>query len=309
MSQRRRYMSIENVKFGRQRWQLQWLVAIVALTLLAASCASGTSVAAGEADEPGPTTTSVAADEVDEPGFLPVEDLVTCSGWSFTLSSLETIEPLAERPEIAEAVSPFLDSEEGDFWPQEGWQVITVSDELALVVVLQTEQQVRDQLEGVDGVSVEDGIDDSISLSLQSAELRDGMWQWVGSSSGVDCELETPAPEGLNRVSWQVDPDGPEVTADSTMIQLLASEVECVSGEAMGDRFNEPVVVETETQVLITMTATQPEGDFFDCSGNPYESVEIALAAPLGDRELRDGSMNIGRLSDFIGDVFGIGTE
>lgn len=286
------------------------LLALVAIcSLVAVSCGS-TAVATEAAPETTAPPDSIdATDSSSSQNIEPdriADDFVTCAGWALTIGSLDTIEPLANRPEIAEAVSSFLESGEGDFWPQVGWQVITVSETEALVVVLQTEAQVVAQLEGVDGVEVDEsfGDGDTLTLSIQGAELRDGSWQWTGSSAGEDCELETPRAEGLNTVEWEIDPDGSPLTPESTTIDLLATERECVSGEPMGDRFRAPMVVETDSAVLITMTADPQDVDVANCPGNPSRPVTIELAAPLGDRELLEGSTTTGRLSDFIGHAF-----
>jgi len=292
-------MATNTVESGGRTNVGGWRTLLI-LVLLGASCGS-------------PSATVTEGAPVGDSVF-PADDLVTCRGRPLTLSSLDRIEPLSDRPEIADAIASFLESGEGAFGPKDDLQVIPVSESSALAVVLQTEAQVREQLEQVEGVTVDEGFgdgvdDDRITLSIQAVELRDGAWTWAGSSTGEDCVLETPPPQGVNRVEWEIDVDAAPLTPESTSVQLLATEVECVSGEAMGDRFNEPVVIETDAQVLITLTATRPDGDSFDCPGNPYENVTIDLASPLGDRELRDGSQTAGRLSDYIGPVFGIGTE
>lgn len=280
-----------------------WFASVVTLVaLVAAGCAGGTDFSSQQ-----------EVSEAERINPAPAgPDSVMCRGWVFPLNALDDLVPLESRPEIDAVVRSFLDSEEGAFWAQEGWQVVTVSDTEALVVVLQTEAQIREELESNErlGVSFDagfgDGVDDTIQMSLQSAELVDGTWEWDGSSSGEDCELETPVPKGLNRVEWELNPDAPAPGPESTSIDLLATERDCVSGEAMGDRFRDPVVLETDTAVLISMTATPPSGDSVTCPGNPSRPVTIELATPLGDRELRDGSMTAGRISEYVGEIFGI---
>mgnify|MGYP006924550998 CR=1 FL=1 len=238
----------------------------------------------------------------------PSEELVVCSGTELPLSALQDLEPLEARPEIEEVVNEFLESDEGDFRPQAGWQVVTISDSEVYVIVLQTEQQVLEDAEARDlEVSFDqgfgDGIDDSIQFSAQSVKLSDETWRWVGSVSGEDCELEVVPPD-VNRVKWVLDPSFPAPTADSTTLNLLATERECASGQPMDDRLLPPTVVEDDEAVLITMTATPPSGDAFTCPYNPAQLVAITLASPLGDRELLDGSTTAGRISDYVGQAF-----
>ena len=78
----------------------------------------------------------------------------------------------------------------------------------------------------------------------------------------------------------------------ATSILLTASERNCASGQAMGDRFNDPQVVETTTRIAIVLSA-QPLTGAQDCPGNPYRDVQIELDAPVGDREIVDGR-NVG---------------
>lgn len=310
-------------------WKPRWCIAVLVLVAAACSTSSATNTSAdasvsevvdegidpgagGDAD-PDSDVDPNAGFEGDDPVGAAAADIVSCNGRAFSLSALDTIEPLSQRPEIVEAVAPFLESGEGEFWPQAGWQVVTISDTEAMLVILQTEAEVREQLEQIDGVSVDDtfgdGVDDGINMSLQTAEFRDGSWVWAGSSAGADCELETPAPAGLNRVEWELDSDAGELIPETTTLHLLAHERACTGGEAMGDRLNEPELVETDQAVLISMTAVPLEGETFTCPGNPYAPVVIELAAPLGERDLRDGSQTAGFLSDYIGDVFGLQTE
>lgn len=247
------------------------------------------------------STTALTSESSDE--------LVVCAGTELQLSALQDLEPLESRPEIEEAVKAFLKSGEGDFWPQDGWQVVTISDAEVYVILLQTEEQVREDAESREievtfDEGFGDGIDDSILFSGQNVELDDGIWRWAGSVSSDDCELESALPPNLNRVEWTLDPASPAPTAESTTVNLLATERECVSGQPMGDRLLPPTVVETDEAVLITMAATPPPGDAFNCPGNPPQPVAIELASPLGDRKLLEGSTTAGRISDYVGHAF-----
>ncbi len=287
------------------------------LCLVAAACSDTTPLEAGTDISAGDTTTTTLASD-PEPGESGESDgagagdsdIVVCSNTALPINALNDLEPLTSRPEIEAAVNVFLESGEGNFWAQEGWQVVTISDTEVYVIVLQTEAQIKQDAEDRD-VEVffddgfGDGIDDTINFSAHNVEFADGQWRWAGSVSGEDCELETVVPEGLNRVEWELDPSAP-LDATSATINLLATERECASGQAMGDRLLPPTVVETDDAVLISMLATPPPGDAFTCQGNPSQPVSIELSAPLGDREVVDGTTTAGRLSDYVGDVFGL---
>ena len=75
---------------------------------------------------------SVRTDEPDEP------ELVACgpSGPSFPRAALDTL-PEAPEPDasMAEAMQSFLGSDEGQFWPQDGWRVLSAGPAEALLFV------------------------------------------------------------------------------------------------------------------------------------------------------------------------------
>lgn len=190
----------------------------------------------------------------------PIVDCATVG--SFPLSAIDSIEPMDERPEFVAAVADFLGDEEGQFWPQEDWQVLHESDDQAIVVHV-----------------------DAPYLAGMTIERTDGEWRWNGASSGGDCTLQLTLPDGLGEVEWMLTED-PDPAA--TSILLTATELTCTGGTAMGDRFNDPQVVETATQIAIVLSA-QPLGGFQTCPGNPYLDVTIELDAPVGDREIVDG--------------------
>lgn len=235
------------------------------------------------------------------------DDQVVCSGTQLPLLALQTLEPMAARPEIETAVNSFLQTGEGEFWPQDGWQIVTISGAEVFVILLQTEADARQDTESRDlEVTFDDRTGDSIRFASHDVELVDGSWRWAGSVSGEDCILESVVPEGFNRVDWKLDPDSSAPTADSTSLRLWATERECASGQPMGDRLLPPEVVETDTAVLIAMVASPAPDDVLLCPDNPPQPVAVDLAAPLGDRELLDGSATAGRLSDHVGEIFGL---
>lgn len=236
---------------------------ILAFVVIAAACGSSDGeVSAGSSDE-----TSVEAPP-DGDGMR-----VGCSnGPFFPLSALDVAPPLLEEigePGIVEAIAPFLTSEEGGFWPQDGWRVLElVSEDNALLV--------------------NPGTTDEPNLAFMTTGWESEGWRWSGASGPGDCTLVfEPQQTNLSVVDWELDPAAPAPASDSTEIDLLASERACASGQPMGDRFNEPQVVLTEDAVLIGLTAEPPDGDQ-NCPSNPDQSVRITLSEPLGDRAIRD---------------------
>jgi len=210
------------------------------------------------------------------------------SGPMFPASALDSTIPLedARYAFVTEAMASFLDSGEGAFWPQSGWRILHETDSDILVVHI-------------------GGIQGDRAVSFMTVSLRDGEWRWDGSQVGGPCELTTSPPAGLNRVDWRLDP---QFDVDGSFIELplLVSELECASGQEMGDRLLAPEVIETDQAVFIAFAAMPDDADAHTCQGNPETPVVVQLAAPLGDRELKDGLKLAGFLSDYIGGDFGL---
>lgn len=195
--------------------------------------------------------------------------LVGCpNGPWFPRSALESQTDLdsSGRDDIVDAIRPFLESEEGAYWPQDGWEILYSTPELVLLVHL----------------------DPPDALSFMTIEKEGDSWRWAGAQAGGACPLVVQIPEGMNTVDWRVDPDE-YLSPDSTSIRLLINERECVSGQEIGDRLIGPEVVYTDSQVLVSFAAEPPPGDAFTCQGNPETPYLLDLDQPLGDRDLVDG--------------------
>jgi hypothetical protein len=90
-------------------------------------------------------------------------------------------------------------------------------------------------------------------------------------------------------VEWWVSPAAAPLSQDATAIPAMISELACTSGQPPGDRLLEPVVFESADAILINLWARRLEGGG-DCQGNAAGPIEIPLNAPIGDRQLLDGS-------------------
>jgi hypothetical protein len=203
---------------------------------------------------------------------------VSCpSGPSFQLSALDKVTPVADvDPEMVEAIQPFLEGEEGQFWPQDGWVLLDQSPELALLAHA-----------GEEGIS------------FMTLDRVGGEWTWSGASGAGPCPLQFTVPQGLNTVVWRGDPAAPP-EPQSTELEILMTERECVSGQEIGDRLIGPQVVMTETKVFIAFATEPPPGDVFTCQGNPETPYTILLPEPLGDRQLMEGLSTGLDLADYL---------
>jgi hypothetical protein len=196
----------------------------------------------------------------------------------FPISALDEIVPVdLADPGIGQALTTFLEGEEGSFWPQEGWVVLHQTESEALVVTLGDEGPV-----------------------FVTTTFEDEEWVWSGAQGGRPCPLEFAVPEGINSVDWRLDPARPAPEPDSGTIAVILNERPCVSGQEIGDRLLGPQVVMTDTQVFIAFAAERPPGDTFDCPGNPETPFVVELPEPLGDRELIEGLQVGFDLEDYL---------
>ncbi len=216
----------------------------------------------------------------NDAGEYPPDLIVSCGTGDFPLSALDSIEPLeqADPNGLAEAVAPFLEGGEGQFWPQQGWQILHQTDEEALLVV---------NAEG--------------ALSFMNLTNDGSGWKWAGASGGgSECPLEFLYPESINAVTWRLDPAAPPLTSESTEIAVILNERPCVDGREIGDRLLPPEIVMTGTQVFMAFAAERPPGDAFTCPGNPDTPYVAELPAPLGDRSLMPGVQLGIDLADYV---------
>lgn len=244
----------------------------IAFALALSSCGAGLPWAGGDLDV-------IVLPDAD--GTFPAQLMVNCPhGPEFPFGALEAMIPLDEAPpEVQDAVTSFLIGEEGQYWPQTGWKVLTGGASRQLLV------------SGGTG-----------SVAFLEVRRSGGEWRWSGGSSSGGCPLEPAFPRRLNPVEWRLDPAAPSLDASSVEVVVLATEVTCVSGMPIGDRLVTPQVVMTEDSVRIALAARPPPGTAFNCPGNPESRFRIALPEPLGSRSVVEG-IGIGvNLEDYLDD-------
>lgn len=216
----------------------------------------------------------------DDAGIYPADTEVECGGVRFDLGDLAAMTPLDDiDPGLRAVVDGWLADAEGQFWPQDGWMLLTQDT----------------QPDGERATLV--GIDEQGLWSIHAEMGRNG-WIWAGADGGGQCDVRRVLPAGLGTVDWELDPAFPAPTADSTELHLLATEQACTGASEMGERMLGPQVVETADAVRVAFAAIPLTGDQ-TCPGNPSTAVPITLSAPLGDRSLLDG-LEIGPLADLL---------
>ena len=165
----------------------------------------------------------------DENGEYPPDLIVTCPhGPRFPLGALDRIAPISDDdPDgMLAAIAVFLDSEEGAFWPQEGWQLLHQGAQEAILVS-----------------RFEPG------LAFVFLDKDQNAWVWGGSSiPAVPCDLQYTVPAGLHHVEWRLDPSVPDPGPHDTELRVVLTESACVSGQKIGDRLLGPQTVITATR-------------------------------------------------------------
>lgn len=193
---------------------------------------------------------------------------VTCAGLQFEFGDLESVTPAADvELGLRSVLDDWLANPGGENWPPEGWVLLHADEERASFI------QASD-----DGVW------------YIGAEMGANGWIWASAGGAERCDVRLMPPPGVGEVEWVLDPDAPVPDASSTEIRVLATERGCATGHEMGDRLLGPQVVETDDAVLIAFGVITKPGDQ-ECPGNPSTPVVVELAAPLGDREIRDGML------------------
>jgi len=253
------------------------LIAFISLVLLAAACGDDVDTSTSATPTTTATTTTTTITGIDPPTAITTADdadpIVGCpSGPLFPLSAVDDVPPISQAPAgVEDAMRTFLDNEEGVFWPQDGWRILheTIDQVLAVHV-------------GDRSTAAEAG------LSFMTLEAEGDGWRWAGASSPASCPLQFQLDEGLGVVEWETDPDFPDPGPADTIVHVLANERACASGQPMGDRLNDPIVLSDASQVTITFSVVPLSGGQ-DCPSNPSTAVAVDLGEPLGQRRLSEG--------------------
>lgn len=204
------------------------------------------------------------------------EPLLSCGDIGFPpLAMTEGVDGLANREEIGEALSQLVEDAGIDApTALQGGNV----DDAEWFVLGGDEKQIL--------VATGPWDADGPGESAQTVGLTKTSDGWKADSWG-DCNLRLVAPTGL---TWaQVRAEKVTAPAKATTLTVFVSEIECTTARDPDPYLQEPVVMQTAATVTVYWTSTPPVGDQ-GCPGNPEVERVIELDAPLGQRELLDGS-------------------
>lgn len=96
--------------------------------------------------------------------------------------------------------------------------------------------------------------------------------------------------DGIAIAVWELDPEQ-SLGAESTGFTALVTRLGCNSG--VTGEVQEPEIVVTDAELVITFEVTPGEPEAANCQGNEIVSYEVALPGPLGDRVIRDGACDL----------------
>jgi hypothetical protein len=126
---------------------------------------------------------------------------------------------------------------------------------------------------------------DPVMVAVQK-DARRGAWSRLDKTAGRPLRVTR---DGIRASSWQLDP-AHEASADETVLRILVREQTYAGGKRADGRVLDPDLYEDEHQLILTMFVTPLEG-FQMRRPNPETPVRVALAQPVGGRELIDGAL------------------
>lgn len=217
----------------------------------------------------GPTEAPVPVDPATVDLFaVDDDDLVTCHAFTFPLSGLDAPADLLDSDDpLAEALRAEIPNMDpgNDELSEMGWRVL-----------------VRDEAEAL----LAAGDPPSVFVVMNP---EGGRWRVSQSGFGEPCVPRRAAPEGVEAVTWSLDPAHPEPGPDATELHVLVTGSACSGGEPLGDRLIGPQVEVTDDEVAVAFAASPLPAGAYTCQGNPPDVVVVQLDEPVGDRTIVDG--------------------
>jgi len=130
------------------------------------------------------------------------------------------------------------------------------------------------------------GMPPDLVMVAVKKDPRRGTWSRADKTAGRPLRVTR---DGIRASSWRLDPTY-ELRPDDTVLRILVTEQTYAGGKRADGRVLEPDLYEDERELILTMFVTPLEG-FMVRSPNPATPVRVALAQPVGGRELVDGAV------------------
>lgn len=115
---------------------------------------------------------------------------------------------------------------------------------------------------------------------------RRDTWALLGESAARPLRVVR---DGIRASSWRIDPTH-EIDPESTILRILVTEQTYAGGKRADGRVLAPDIHVDQDELLLRMFVT-PQPGFNVRSPNPETPVRVALAHPVGRRELIDGAI------------------
>ena len=125
-----------------------------------------------------------------------------------------------------------------------------------------------------------------LPVSLLSSSRADAS---IGRVPAGPSALPLVSHDGFRPIKWVLDPEEPAPTRTSKSIHVAIHERACTGGRNPIPHLQRPEVRYLKQAVVITLWIEVLEGPH-TCPGNPIGRLKVKLPAPLGPRQLYDGS-------------------
>lgn len=113
-----------------------------------------------------------------------------------------------------------------------------------------------------------------------------GTWSCIKKRSGKPLRATR---DGIRASSWHLD-ETVELKPEDTVLRICVTEQTFAGGRRADGRVLAPDLYESEDELILTMYV-KPESGFQMRRPNPETPVRVALAHPVGHRELIDGAV------------------
>ncbi len=129
------------------------------------------------------------------------------------------------------------------------------------------------------------GLPPELLTVVVKQDVKRGTWSCVTKSNG---RLLRATRDGIRASSWHLD-EVVEVKPEDTVLRICVTEQTFAGGRRADGRVLAPDLFESEQELILTMYV-KPESGFQMRRPNPETPVRVALAHPVGHREVIDGA-------------------
>ncbi len=130
------------------------------------------------------------------------------------------------------------------------------------------------------------GLPPNLLTVVVKQNAKSGTWSYVAKTDGRPLRATR---DGIRASSWHLD-QAVELKPEDAVLRVCVTEQTFAGGRRADGRVLAPDLYESEHELILTMYV-KPETGFQMRRPNPETPVRVALAHPVGDREVTDGAM------------------